>query len=676
MPVVDTQVRQDFPRSVRVVEHLTIPMPDGTELAAKLWLPADAEEDPVPAILEYIPYRKRDGTVARDVPMHHYVAGHGYACIRVDIRGSGDSQGVLTDEYLQSELDDGVAIIEWLAEQPWCDGNVGMTGISWGGFNGLQIAALRPPALKAIITVCSTDDRYADDVHYMGGCLLGDNLSWASVMLSYNSCPPDPALVGDAWRSMWHQRLEGSGLWLANWLKHQRRDDFWRHGSVCENYEAIQCPVFAISGWADGYSNAVFRLLENLEVPRLGLVGPWSHKYPHLGSPGPAIGFLQEALRWWDHWLKGEDTGIMNEPMVRAYMQDTAPPSTGYDLRPGRWVGEPTWPSDNVTTKQLMLAPGSALIDREPAELPLWVQSPLSVGAFAGKWCSYAAPPDLPEDQRNEDGGALVFDSAPLTEEIEIMGAPVVELDLWASEPVAQVAVRLSDVREDGAITRVTYGVLNLTHRNSHAEPEALVPGQRYRVRVQLNEVAQTFHQGHHVRVAISSSYWPLVWPAPKRTRLTIFTGKSRLLLPCRAPRPEDEAIAFGPPEVAPPPPITVIRPSDGSWRVIRELGRDVSTLQVCLDRGHLRFEDIGLETQARGEEEYIVEQRDWGSLRGETNWTRSFRRGDWHVSTRTRQRLTCDEATFYVDAEVDAYEGERRVFSQSFCERIPRDLV
>ncbi|HKJ87155.1 MAG TPA: CocE/NonD family hydrolase, partial [Gammaproteobacteria bacterium] len=289
----------DFPHYVRELENVWIPMSDGAHLAARIWMPEDAEVHPVPAILEYIPYRKRDMTRYRDDQNHPYFAGHGYVSVRVDLRGSGDSDGVLEDEYLQQELDDGVEVIRWLAQQPWCDGNVGMIGISWGGFNGLQMAALRPPELKAVITVCSTDDRYADDVHHMGGCLLGDNLSWASVMFAYNSCPPDPAIVGDRWRGMWFRRLEGSGLWLEKWLRHQHRDDYWKHGSICENYAEVQCPVFAVSGWADGYSNAVFRMLANLNVPRKGLIGPWSHKYPHLGKPGPAIGFLQEALRWW-----------------------------------------------------------------------------------------------------------------------------------------------------------------------------------------------------------------------------------------------------------------------------------------------------------------------------------------------------------------------------------------
>ncbi|MGM0680966.1 MAG: CocE/NonD family hydrolase, partial [Thermodesulfobacteriota bacterium] len=270
-----------------VFDNVWIPMSDGCSLAAKIWLPPEAEQKPVPAILEYIPYRKRDHKAMRDAQSHGFFASHAYAGVRVDIRGSGDSEGVLYDEYLQQELSDGLEILKWIASQPWCNGRIGMFGISWGGFNGLQIAALQPPELGAVISVSSSDDRYADDVHYMGGCLLTDNLSWASTMFGFNSCPPDPQVVGERWRQMWLDRLEGSGLWIRKWLEHQRRDDFWKHGSICEDYSAIKVPVMLVSGWVDGYSNTVFRLLENLKVPCRGLVGPWGHKYPHLGGPGP-----------------------------------------------------------------------------------------------------------------------------------------------------------------------------------------------------------------------------------------------------------------------------------------------------------------------------------------------------------------------------------------------------
>jgi len=669
------KIVSEFPHTVRHIEHCWIPMPDGTRLAARIWLPDDAERQPVPAILEYIPYRKRDGVRLRDETMHPYFAGHGYASVRVDIRGSGDSEGVLRDEYLQQELDDGVAIIKWLAQQAWCSGHVGIIGISWGGFNGLQIAAMQPAELKAIVSVCSTDDRYADDVHYMGGCLLGDNLSWASAMFAYNSLPPDPEIVGDRWREMWMQRLEGSGLWLETWLHHQHRDSYWQHGSICEDFSAVQIPVLAVSGWADGYSNAVFRLLRDLEGPRMGLIGPWSHKYPHLGVPGPAIGFLQECLRWWDKWLKGIETGIMQEPMLRAWMLDSMPPSTSYHQRYGRWVSEPSWPSAAIQTRAYKLDQHRLVAEQTPLqEHSLTVQSPLSNGLFAGKWCSYSATPDLPHDQREEDGGALLFTSDPLEEPIEILGAPVIELELSANKPLAMLAVRLSDMRPDNKVTRVTYGLLNLTHRDSHADPSPLEPGKRYRVRVQLNDIAQSFPLGHRIRVAISTSYFPLAWPPPQSTQLTIYTGNSQLLLPVRPVH--EESVSFAEAEASVTGHQRTLQKGKHNWRVIRELDKDFSMLEVINDNGTHRIDDIDMTVTRKNEEWYSYQADDFQSPRGEILWVRGLRRDNWSVETITRTVLTCDTSNFYLSAELDAYEGNKRVFSQTWDRAISRKLV
>ena len=653
-------------------------MSDGARLAARIWLPEDAENNPRPALLEYIPYRKRDLTRNRDAINHTYLAGHGYACVRVDLRGSGDSDGVLKDEYLPQEQDDGVEAIRWIARQPWCDGSVGMFGISWGGFNALQVAARRPPELKAIITACSTDDLYIDNMHYMGGCLLSDNLSEATTMFACNSCPPDPAIVGEQWREMWMERLKESGLWLDTWLRHQYRDDYWKPGSVCEDYSAITCPVMALSGWADGFSNAVFRLLARLDVPRLGLIGPWSHKYPHMGVPGPAIGFLQEALRWWDKWLKGEETGIMDEPMLRVWMQDYMPPTTRYETRPGRWIGESSWPSPDIKKHRYPLGLGRILPTGEdfPA-IPLTVRSPLSVGLFAGKWCSYAATPDLPHDQREEDGGALVFDSDPLDERLEIVGSPSVELEVAADKPVAMVAARLSDVAPDHKATRITYGLLNLTHRDGHDNPVPLQPGRRYRVTIPMNGIAQAFPQGHRLRVSLSTSYWPLVWAPPEPVLLTVHTGVSALSLPVRAPRKFDDRLRpFAQPEGAPPIEITNLDATHHNWRVIRDLAEDTSTLEVINDKGTFRIEEIGTEIESKTFEWYSSYADDFNSLKGETQTIRGFRRGDWSARAVTRTVLTSTPTDFQVRAELDAYEGDKRVYSQNWDRTIPRHHV
>ncbi|EKV32789.1 hypothetical protein C882_1627 [Caenispirillum salinarum AK4] len=671
----------EMPHEVRCDDHVLIPMRDGINLSARIWRPTDSDGAPVPAILEYIPYRKHDFTATRDAINHPYFAGHGYAAVRVDIRGSGDSEGVLEDEYLESELQDGCEIIDWLAAQPWCDGNVGMIGISWGGFNGLQIAARRPKPLKAVVSVCSTDDRYTDDVHYMGGCLLGDNLSWASTMFAYNSLPPNPNTVGDKWREMWMERLKGSGLWLAKWLEHQHRNDFWKHGSINEDWSLVTTPVMAVSGWADGYTNAVFRLLQHLQGPKQGIVGPWSHKYPHKGEPGPPVGFLQECIRWWDHWLKGRDTGIMDEPMLRAWIQDSAPPTTSYEIRPGRWVGEPCWPSENIERRRLPLCSDRLLDAGSEGEVApddvRTLQSPLSVGLYAGKWCSYAAGPDLAHDQREEDGGALTFTTQPLEEDLMLLGAPWLELELTSSAPVAMVAARLSDVRPSNEATRVTWGILNLTHRETHEHPTPLEPGEKYRVFLKLNDCGATIPKGHRLRLSLSTSYWPLAWAPPEQAALRIYMKDSHLTLPIRTPQPEkDEQIRFGPVEHAPPMETTTLDVGESTWRVIRDLATDVSTLEVVKDDGRFRIESEGLEVWSDTREWYSSYNNEYDSLRGETLWTRGFRQGDWEVETVTRTVLTCDAENFYVRADLDAYEGETRVFCHSWNETIRRQLV
>lgn len=669
-----------LPNEVQEEEAVLVPMSDGTRLAARIWRPVGSENAPVPAILEFIPYRRRDLTAQRDSIHHPYMAGHGYACVRVDLRGSGDSEGVLQDEYLEQELVDAEEVLSWIAEQSWCDGSTGMMGISWGGFNALQVAARQPESLRAIVTASSTDDRYSDDVHYMGGCLLGDNLSWASTMFAYTSSPPDPTVVGENWRKMWHERLEHSGLWLDTWLRHQRRDEYWKHGSVAEDLGAIRVPVMAVSGWADGYSNSVFRLLAGLDVPRLGLLGPWSHKYPHLGEPGPAIGFLQELVRWWDRWLKDVDNDVMDAPMMRAWMQDSVEPSTSYAQRPGRWVGENAWPSPSIVPLVRSLGPGRILGDgQEAGPTPLTLSSPLSTGQYAGKWCSYTAPPDLPYDQREEDGGSMVFDSDPLPERLEILGSPVVNLELSVNRPDAMIAVRLSDVAPDGEATRVTYGLLNLTHAVSDEEPEKLEPGHRYRVSVSLNGVAQAFPPGHRLRIAVSTSYWPLAWPSPERVMLSVYPGEhTRVLLPVRA-HPEasgPEPDPFDEPEGTAPIETQQLVPGEERWDISHDLVHYRSSLNVVKDLGTVLFDDIDLEVTRRAVEDYGWVANDYDSIRGETVWTMGFRRGDWSAETVTRTVLTSTSTHFHLHATLDAYEGKERVASKIYSSEIPRDHV
>ncbi len=674
------QVVSALPHPIKEIENTWITMPDGCRLAARIWMPQDAARTPVPAILEYIPYRKRDFTRGRDEPMHRYFAGHGYAVLRVDVRGSGDSDGILVDEYVQQEQDDAVEVIRWIAAQPWCNGAVGMMGKSWGGFNSLQVAALQPPALKAIITVCSTDDRYADDAHYMGGCLLDENLTWGSVLLTFNAYPPDPEVVGARWRRMWLERLEHAVLFPEAWLRHQRRDAYWKHGSVCEAFDRIRCPVYAIGGWADAYTNAIPRLLAGLLVPRKGLVGPWAHVYPHNGIPGPAIGFLQEALRWWDQWLKGMETGIMAEPMYRVWMQESLPPRAYYATRPGRWVAEATWPSPRIAWHPLYLNEGR-LDDREQPESNVSLRSPQTIGMAGGDWCGFGEEGEMSTDQRDEDARSLAFDSGPLHDRLEILGAPVAALELTVDKPSALLAVRLNDVAPDGASTRVTYGLFNLTHRESHEYPTPLEPGKRYAVRVQLNDIAHAFPAGHRLRLAISTCYWPVAWPSPEPATLTLHAGASVLNLPVRPSRAEDDALPpFARVEAAP----SDVESALGVRTARRSVERDDARLEtiytIASDEGdnltRVRVEPIQLDIAQRSLKRYIIRDDDPLSAQAEVEHITMLRRNDWSTRIETHTRLTSSSDVFRLHATLDAYEQGTRIFSKRWDRSVPRDLV
>jgi predicted acyl esterase len=642
-----------FPRSVRVIEHILIPLKDGTTLAARMWLPDDAERNPVPAILEYLPYRKRDGTYERDALTHPYLAGHGYAGVRVDIRGSGESAGLLLDEYSEQELADGVEVITWLAAQPWCSGVVGMMGISWGGFNGLQIAARRPPALKAIVTICSSDDRYADDAHYMGGTLITAGLEWAFFFFGTMCLPPDPMLVGEGWRATWLERLANAPLFFEIWLQHQRRDSYWKRGSVCEDYTAIQFPVFAVGGWTDAYTNTIPRLLAGLTVPRKGLIGPWAHAYPHFALPGPQIGFLQETLRWWDYWLKGIDTGVMDEPMLRAWMTESAKPASHHETLPGRWIAESSWPSPGITPRRLFLT-DEGLRDEAAHLTARAVCSAQTVGKCGGNWVPFGRGHDQAGDQGEDDLRSLVFETPPLDAPIELLGAPIVTLDVASDRPMANLVVRLCDVHPSKESLRVSFGVLNLTRRNGHEKPELLAIGERYRVRIQLNDAGSVFPAGHRVRLVLSTAYWPMIWPCPEKATLLISGGA--LDLPVRPPSAADALLPPLPgPESAPPEEPTLTR--RGDMRIER------------IDR-------IGLELGAKGKWRYHVEEDDPLSAVAELQRTQTMSRDAWQIRIETQMRLSCTRDAFLLKASLRAYEGEQQLCHRDWDRTIARDFL
>jgi predicted acyl esterase len=466
-------------------------------------------------------------------------------------------------------------------------------------------------------------------------------------------------------------------------LRHQRRDAYWRHGSVSEDYAAIRCPVYAIGGWADAYSNAVPRLLEGLRVPRKGLMGPWSHSFPHNSVPGPSIGFLQEALRWWDYWLKGIDTGIMDEPMFRAWMQESVRPEPQYEIRPGRWVAEAAWPSPRIERRQLALDAGGSLVPGSAAEKRLEIQSPPATGITSGDWCAFGRTGEMPTDQRVDDDHSLIFDSEPLAASVEILGAPALHLVFDSDRPVAQVIVRLNDVFPDGTSARVTYGVLNLTHRKGHASPAALVPGERSEAVVSLNDIAHSFPAGHRIRIAIATSSWPLLWPPPEPVTLGVLAGASTLDLPMRLPHPGDaELRPFAPPEEGPGDQAHVRRPSSLKRTTERDARTGDLVYRIFNEGGEfdgaalVHFEKIDLQAGFAFCQSYRIGPSDPLSATAQITAHATLRRKRWTPELRSVVELRATKADFIVTARLTASEGDVEIFTRSWNETILRDLL
>ena len=677
--VDDLRVLHELPRRIGTVTELRIPLPGEVRLHARLWLPADAEDAPVPALVEYVPFRHRDFTAPRDALIHPWFAGHGYASLRVELRGSGDSEGLPMDEYVRQEQDDAVAALAWIARQPWCDGNTGMFGMSWGAFSALQVAARNPPSLKAIIPVHGTDDRFSDDIYYKGGCLLTAGLSWGTLYTLYMMRPPDPLISQGHWRTAWLERFRKAPMVLENWMAHQHRDEYWRHGSVAEDHAAVRCPALVICGWADGYTAAALRMAECLNARSRIWIGPWAHTYPHLARPGPRAGFLQEAVRWWDRWLKGRDNGTEALPRVRLYLQDSVPPATSYDHRPGSWLGIDRWPPSEIVPEVWVL--GDGVLRRAGKEKPecvdLEIASPLANGIDGPEWLPHGIGPELPPDQAAEDAGSLCFDSAPLGQELVLCGQP--ELVLYCrADHAGTIQARLVDLRPDGSATQIVYGLLNLHHRNGLDRPEALRPEEWIRIRVRMDPIVQRIPPAHCLRVAVSTQAWPLVWPAARTMRLSVRTVESTLRLPIL---PADRLADLecdhpcGPAIPASEEPVW-LRPVRRERTVRRDKLTGLVERTYIKDDGCYCVSGHGMAVAAAGSLTYRCRVPDPLSAWAEYHYHIQHSRDDWNAAVECDVQVGCDELSFRVEGEYRALENTGVVARRPVALSVPRRWV
>jgi uncharacterized protein len=679
---------------IKVIENVWIPMADGTRLAARLFLPAPAKTTPGGAVLEYLPYRKRDGYRYRDDVAGPFLAKSGIALVRVDIRGTGDSDGSMIDEYLPIEQADALAVIDWIAHQPWCNGNVGMRGISYGAFAALQAAAKAPAALKAIVSTCGTEQRYLDDIHYKGGCLINDQLVWAMEWQVIMRAPPDPVIVGtDRWRAMWRQRLGVCGPMTILWNEHQTLDAKWRDGSI-QDYSKIRCAIYNIAGMLDPYLPSATRMMERApQVAQKALIGPWTHKWPGYpqpvdhrgiptaaanGAPGPGVDWLPVEARWWRHWLLGEANGIMEEPKIWAFREDLPAGASYPHDTTGNWVSEPDWPSREIKGRVWHLNV-DGLAERAGTQSLLTHHTDLTIG-FANRWAATSGDPQTWwRNQAADDARCLHFDTTPLEESIDIMGEPIFNVRLRSDRPVAKLCARLTEVTPDGHSNFISYALLNLTHRDSDETPSALVPGRDYDVRLKGHFACFRFSRGSRIRVALSETWWPVVWPSPEPVTLQVTAGFSTVELPVR-PSKEEQTPPFGifRDRYAVPgtPPAPYLQPLEGVLISGDPGSRTFSLTEGSIEPSGERIEGVATLYKEAYRLRRSIREDDPNSAEWEAEALNVFERSDWSVKLRAWSLCKSTPTHFVCSETFEAWEGNRAIVSHTWDRKIPRVFV
>jgi len=647
------------------MQQAWIPMKDGVRLAATLYMPDGAKVDEkFPALLEYLPYRKDDGTAAGDYPKHAYFAQRGYVGVRVDIRGFGASEGVPPErEYSEQEQVDGEQVIAWLAGQPWCNGKVGMFGISWGGFTAMQMAMRHPPALKAILAAHATAELFHDDVHYVDGMAHVDefelNMDMAQGWLGAPDYSLDEKVLGPRF---------DTPPWSLLYLRHQRDGPFWR--DRVRPLSEITTPTFLIGGLQDGYRDNVPDMLMKSKAPIKAIVGPWNHSFPNDADFGPRVEWRDQAVRWFDYWLKGRDTGVQNDPRLVIYMQHWHLPDPTLQSVPGEWRREDVWPPKDATNTALFLQGNHSLEPTAGTHVTHQLKYVPTVGVEAGFWWG-----ELLSDPRPVDAFSLVYDSEPLENEQAILGRPHALLRASASAPLANWFARLSDVAPDGTVTQITGAGLNGSQRESMTNPRDLERGKIYPLDIEMHLTSWVFPKGHRIRVAISNSLWPMVLPTPYAMTTSLDLGGtdgSRIVLPVV------QAHGTAAPEFSPPQTSeerTDIEnegfPWPGEWTVERDEARQKTTV-------HWKGKD-GYEYSWGTQNDFESLTYDGDDAHPETSSVRGEAESVFALKGRTlvwrgHLLVSTDQKNFYYKYTRELLKDGQMVKAKTWQETIPRD--
>jgi predicted acyl esterase len=636
------------------IEHVVVPMADGTRLATTLYLPAVSE--PVPCLLEALPYRKDDLTATYRPEYVRLRDEHAFAVARVDVRGTGSSEGLATDEYPEQEQEDLGEVIAWLAAQPWCSGAVGMFGTSYSGFNSLHLAACQPPALGAVVAIYSSDDRYTDDVHYMGGALrLLDVVDYPTYMVAMNALPPVPSLFGHRWVDEWHRRVEDLEPWLLRWVQEQCDSAYWRQGSVRPAYDRIRCPTMLVGGWADGYRNNTFRTVTALQgngVPHRLLLGPWSHMSTATSLPGPHLDLVPVMARWFDRWLRGDDSGgYDDEPALTWFAQRSTGPAPDRSLVEGEWRSAPSWPLAGSSVDEKSLGSGVVSYEVRP-----------DVGTAAWNSCAGSLPWGQPADQRFDDAASITWEWP--SEGFSLLGHPVLRLRVASSQPVASLSAKLCDVFADGTSSLLCRGLLNLTHRASSASPSPL-PVDEW-VDVELEMEAMSFdavRPGHVLRLSLAGVDWPNTVAPPRPLTLRIDRSASSLLLPVSG----HSVPAVGLPLLPPP----AREPSDVVWRVSRDVLRRRTE---CVDEHGSDYDVEGGSVSERYTGLVSVAQESFEQC-AEATADFTVRWPEATVRARSEVVLAAGAEAFDLSVVVSTWRDDEPFLSRTWTRRIARQL-
>ncbi len=664
---------------VEIRYHTGIPVRDGLVLSANLFLPvARHSGEQFPAILEMIPYRKDDWRYPADHTRMRYFAERGFVGCRLDIRGTGSSPGIALDEYTLAETQDGYDAVAWLAAQPWCNGNIGMWGISYGGFTAIQVAMMQPPALKAIIPMYATDDRYLDDVHYIGGCLTASECAqYAVAQIAMNALPPKLEYAGAAWADQWKQRLGQTPPWLLEWLRQQTDGPYWRGGSLAHDYTRIRCAIFHIGGWADSYVGSVLRMQEHcVNAPRKALIGPWIHSLPDSAYPAPNVDYLAEMVRFFDFWLKGEANGVMDEPLVIFFRQEYTPPEAFPTQVNGSWQSEACYPITRSQPHTLFLGERSLQAQPPANNGSISYQHRPTHGTHAALcYGAGSSPNGLARDLRPDEALIPTFTTTALAESLDVIGVPEAILYLSCSAPVAHVVVRLTDVALDGTSAHVCTGILNLTHRTSHSEPTPLVPGEIYAVRVPLRAIGYRFLAGHRIRLSVASGYWPVIWPSPFHAEYTLHVGveqPSQLILP---------AVPFDPTSQTPH--LDILNPEQGAdtshdpasiWQIIEDVLRQSVTVVIAGADVTELPDQCSLATYERLELTAYHHDPAHASMKQEARY--ELHDHGYQIRVRSAGTLRSTVDSLHVDLTLEVHLNENLFFQRSWIESLPRQLV